>query len=231
MLYGIIVAEPEELEALKEIISETQIQNKKDKEFYLGKIQNTDCVAVLCGIGKVNAARTTQLLIDSYSPDVILNIGVAGGISDRLKIGSIVVGEKFVQHDFDLTAFGREKGEIPNGVGKYIFADRKLLNNIEGTISSYQKENGILVIKGIIASGDRFVTSPTEAAGINMEFGADCVEMEGASVAQVSMLNEVPFLVIRSISDAPNDNNKVDFDKFIQIASKNVANFVFKLLS
>lgn len=228
-MIGIIVAVEEELNAILSCVKETNVEEKFGMKFYLGKFNSSDkeCVITLSGVGKVNSARTTQLLIDLFSPEFIMNIGVAGGISDKAKIGDIIIGEKLVQYDFDLTAFGREKGELSGGLGKYMFSDKELTIKAYNILSQDKEINGVL---GTIASGDRFVTDKKISREINEEFGADCVEMEGASIAQVCFLCQVPFIVIRSISDSPNDNNKIDYDSFIEMASKNVAKFVSKLV-
>lgn len=222
-MVGIIVAMQEELEAIKKYMKNVSAQIKYENQFFMGEIGKTECILTTCGIGKVNAARTTQILIDNYNPSFIINIGVAGGISDRIRIGDIVIGEKLVQYDFDLTAFGREKGEISDLIGKFIYSDKDLLAKAQKQLL---KVNTINAIKGTIASGDRFVTQIDLSRDINKQFGADCVEMEGASIAQVCFLDKVPFIVIRSISDSPNENNKIDFDTFLNIATKNVAEFV-----
>jgi len=226
-MIGIIVAEPQELNAVKEYMKNIIVEEKYDLQFHVGDIGNKRFVVTLCGMGKVNAARTTQTLIDSYNPDYIINCGVAGGLSDVVKIGDIVVGEKLVQYDYDLTAFGREKGEISDKVEKFIRSDKALVEKAYGIIV---RDDSISGIVGTIATADRFMTDPIEAKQVNEEFGADCCEMEGAAVAQVCFLDNVPFIVIRSISDTPNDNNKVDFDTFIVEASKTVAKFVYEFI-
>ncbi|MBR3280796.1 MAG: 5'-methylthioadenosine/adenosylhomocysteine nucleosidase [Clostridia bacterium] len=227
-MVGIICAEPEELNAIKKHLTGTLVEEKYNNKFYIGDIGNRRFVIVLCGVGKVNAARVTQLLIDNYKPDYIINCGVAGGISEIAKIGDIVVGEKLVQYDFDLTAFGREKGEISDEVGKFIYSDKELVQKAYNVILMDETIKGLV---GTIASGDKFITDTVLAKRINEEFGADCCEMEGAAIAQVCFLDKVPFIVIRSISDNPNDNNKVDFDEFLVSASETVAKFVVQFVA
>ena len=110
---GIVFAMKEELDALKKYLVLEKEYTIFDLKFYEGKVSNSNCILVQCGIGKVNAARTTQILIDNLKVDYILNIGVAGGVASSLNIGDIVIGERLVQHDFDITAFNHEKGFIP----------------------------------------------------------------------------------------------------------------------
>ncbi|MBR6252962.1 MAG: 5'-methylthioadenosine/adenosylhomocysteine nucleosidase [Clostridia bacterium] len=226
-MVGIIVAEPQELEAVKKHMKNTIIEEKYDLKFHIGDIGNKRFAVVLCGMGKVNAARTTQTLIDNYKPDYVINCGVAGGLNDIVKIGDIVIGEKIVQYDFDLTAFGREKGEVSDKVGKFVHSDKSLVEKAYGVIV---RDDSISGIVGTIATADRFMTDPEEAKKVAMEFGADCCEMEGAAIAQVCFLDNVPFVVIRSISDTPNNNNKVDFDEFIGMAAENVAKLIIQFV-
>ena len=175
------------------------------------------------GVGKVNAARATQILIDNFKVDYILNIGVAGGVSTNLKVGDIVVGDKLYQHDFDITAFNHNKGYIPN-IGDYVETDRYLLEKTK-------ELNYDSVVYGNIASGDIFCTEASMSAKINSKFNALCVEMEGAAVAQVCYLSLIPFLIVRSISDIPNNDNVVVYEEFVISSSKKVAHFVNELIS
>ena len=222
---GIIFAMEEELLALKEYLILEKEYHIFNLTFYEGKIYEIDCVLVESGIGKVNAARTTQILIDNIKVDYIFNIGVAGGIVSSLKVGDIVLGDKLVQHDFDITAFNHAKGFIP-GVGESISADQYLLQ-----VSSivFEEENINHKI-GTIASGDIFCTERWMSEKINKKFNALCVEMEGASIAQVCFLSHIPFLVIRSISDVPNNDNVVTYEEFLNSSCKIVANAMSKIL-
>ena len=226
-MVGIICAEPEELNAIKNYMKSIVVEEKYDLKFYVGDIGNRRFALVLCGMGKVNAARTTQALIDNYHPDYVINCGVAGGISDVVKIGDIVVGEKLVQYDFDLTAFGREKGEVSDKVGKFIHSDKSLVEKAYGIIV---RDDSISGVVGTIASADKFMTDPNESKQVSQEFNADCCEMEGAAVAQVCFLDNVPFIVVRSISDTPNGDNRIDFETFIESVSEIVAKFIIQFI-
>lgn len=222
---GIIFAMQEELLALKEYLILEKEYKIFNLTFYEGKINNKDCVLVQSGIGKVNAARATQILIDNEKIDCIFNIGVAGGISSSLKVGDIVLGEELVQHDFDITAFNHAKGYIP-GVGTSIYSDKSLL----GICSEVLQEEQIGYKSGIIASGDIFCTESWMSNKINKKFNALCVEMEGASIAQVCYLCGIPFVVIRSISDVPNNDNVVTYEEFLSSSCKVVATVMNKIL-
>lgn len=215
---GIIFAMKEELDSLKDYLEIKNEYTIFDLTFYEGLISGVECILVESGVGKVNAARTTQILIDNFKVDYIFNIGVAGGISESLNVGDIVVGEKLVQHDFDITAFDHEKGYIPN-VGVFIESDEYLYRKCMGVLSNID----VNVLGGIIASGDIFCTEESMSKKINSKFNALCVEMEGASIAQVCSLCHIPFLIIRSISDTPNNNNVVTYEEFLSSSTKIVA--------
>ena len=201
-MIGIIVAIDDEYNSLRKIIKENNKKNIYGVNFLEGRINSKDVVIVKCGVGKVNAARATQILIDNYTIDYIINVGVAGGLKDS-KIGDIIVAERLVQHDFDITKFNHDLGYIPE-IGIYILASKKLVSKCV--------ELGLK--KGTIASGDIFVTDRDYSKMLEEKFDCDAVEMEGAAIAQVCYLSGIEFIVIRSISDNPNNNNHIDFEKF-----------------
>ena len=221
---GIIFAMKEELEETKKLFNEIQEHTIYDLIIYECKLDNAICFLVESGIGKVNAARSTQILIDNMNVDYVLNVGVAGSVSRDINKCDIVVGDKLVQHDFDITLFNHEKGFIPN-VGTYIPCDKQLID-IAKTIEMDTK-----VTVGVISSGDIFISNEQMGAKINNKFNALCVEMEGASVAQVCYLCNVPFLVIRAISDSPYEkDNHLTFEEFLKISSDMVSRFIKEFL-
>lgn len=220
---GIITATIEEFEAIKDIMKQAEEIKYYDLTFYTGKINIKNIVLVKCGVGKVNAARTTQILTDKFNVKSIINVGSAGGLNNNLEIGDIVIAKELVQHDFDITPFGHEKGYITD-TGKFFKCDEKLINIFKNI-----KIEGIKITTGIIASGDIFCTDVYMKEKIRDKFNADCCEMEGAAIAQVCYLNKIPFLVIRAISDIPNGKNHIDFDKFIKLASKNCVKIIKKM--
>lgn len=222
---GIIFAMQEELIELKKYL---HINNEKkiyDLIFYEATLNNQNIILTESGIGKTNAARTTQILIDYYKPEAIFNIGVAGGIAKNLKVGDIIISTSLVQHDFDITAFNHPKGYIPN-IGDNIPIDNNLLNTTKTILDT----NNISYKEGVIASGDIFCTKESMATKINTQFNALCVEMEGASIAQTAHLSKTPCLVIRSISDCPDNNNKVTYEEFLSNSSKKVAQIMYAIL-
>ena len=219
---GIICALEEELKELLKFVT-----FKKEKDYYDIKVlecslEKQELFLVQCGVGKVNAARTTQILIDHYNPDIIMNMGVAGSVSKEVGVCDVVIGDKLVQHDFDVTPFGYEKGCVPH-VGVYIESDKEL-------VKIAQKVNQE-AHTGVIASGDIFCTDKKLSENISKTFHALCVEMEGASIAQVCFLANIPFLVLRSISDSPDgSDNKLTYEEFLEISSKKVANMMKEII-
>jgi adenosylhomocysteine nucleosidase len=176
-------------------------------------------------MGKVNAARSAQILIDKMDVDYILNVGVAGSVSKKVNKCDIVIGNKLVQHDYDATMLGFEKGELPS-IGKYINCDEKLVK----IAKSIKMETN--VITGVISSGDIFVSEEKMGAKINKKFEALCVEMEGAAIAQVCYLCNIPFLVIRAISDSPyEEDNHITFEEFLKISSNMASKFVSQFIN
>ena len=222
---GIIFAMQEELIELKNYLHINKEKKIYDLIFYEATLNNQNIILTESGIGKTNAARTTQILIDYYKPEAIFNIGVAGGIAKNLKVGDIIISTSLVQHDFDITAFDHPKGYIPN-IGNTIPIDNNLLNTIKTILDT----NNISYKEGLIASGDIFCTKESMATKINTQFNALCVEMEGASIAQTAYLSKTPCLVIRSISDCPDNNNKVTYEEFLETSSKKVAQIMYAIL-
>ena len=223
---GIIFAMNEELQ---ELLKYLEIKNEYlifDLKFYEGTINDSECVLVESGVGKVNAARCSQILIDNMKVEYVFNIGVAGGVSSELNVGDIVIGKRLVQHDFDITAFNHQKGYIPN-VGIFIESDEYLVNLANSCIDLTDYK----ILTGTIASGDIFCTESWMSEKIRNKFDALCVEMEGASIAQVCYLSHIPFLIIRSISDTPNNNNVITYEEFLEKSSQNVALFLMKILN
>lgn len=226
--YGIIAAMKEEMQEIEKIMTEIEKKKIYELNFIEGKINNTEVVLIEAGIGKVNAARTTQILIDKFEIDAVINVGSAGSANDELEIGDIVIGDKLVQHDFDLTAMGYPKGYIYN-IGQYVECDGRLIEKIQNVI--FEIYNNDFKIKiGTIASGDIFCTESKMKEKIKTKFNADAIEMEGAAIAQVCKLDCMPCIIIRSISDKPNGNNHITFAEHLEKASKRCAMIVKEFL-
>lgn len=225
---GIIVAMQEELDELLNIIEEIKHKEIYNMTLIEGKIENHHVIVALSGVGKVNAARITQILIDKLDVKCIINVGSAGALNPILNIGDIVIAEKVIQHDFDITAFKHEKGYI-TGVGDYIYCDKKLVEKLKDVTNNINDET-FKTVTGVIASGDIFCTEIEMKNKIYSKFNAECVEMEGAAIAQVCHLDNIPFVVVRSISDSPNGNNAIVFDEFVKLASKRCAKILREFL-
>ena len=213
-MIGIIVAEEKELE---EVLNIVLIKNKRDifdKTFYIGSINKKEVVIVKSNVGKVNSARSAQMLIDNFDIRIVINIGTSGSVDNNLNIGDVVVADRLYQYDFDVTAFGRKLGEIEN-IGECIYTDKNILNKISKDL-----------IVGGIASGDKFITRMEDKTFIRDKFNVVCIEMEGASIAQVCYLSNTPFLVIRSITDKLDGTSEIDFVKFLEYSSRKVANIL-----
>ena len=226
---GIIVAMDEEREAIINIMTDVTVERIYNLRFLKGKIQGKKCILVKSGVGKVNAARTTQIMISKFDISYIINLGAGASIHTLLNIGDVVIGKKVVQHDFDITAFGHSKGYI-TGVGDSIICDRDLVNELEQIVQSFPERNYNIRI-GTIATGDIFCTESWMKDKIRAKFDADVVDMECGAIGQVCYLDNIPFVVIRSISDTPNGNNATTFDENLKLASKRCANLLKEFLS
>ena len=221
---GIIVAMDEEREAILKIMADIEVKQIYNLRFLKGKIQGKNCILVKSGIGKVNAARTTQVMLQNFNIQYVINLGAGGSINGMLNIGDILIGRQVVQHDFDITAFGHSKGYI-TGVGNSIMCDRNLVDELEQIIKSIPERNYQIKI-GVIATGDIFCSEAWMKDKIRAKFDADVVDMECAAIGQVCYLDNVPFMVIRAISDTPNGKNASTFDENLKLASKRCANIL-----
>ncbi|MBQ0167381.1 MAG: 5'-methylthioadenosine/adenosylhomocysteine nucleosidase [Treponema sp.] len=200
--------------------------------FFEGELYGKQVVVTQCGVGKVNAALCTELLINSFGVTHVINTGVAGGLDSRLSVMDIVVSTDAVHHDMDAVAFGYAPCQVP-GIDTVAFpADEMLIKAVE---SAYQKgkEEGRLkhkVIRGRVASGDVFVNSADKKKKIIELCGAACCEMEGAAVAQVCYLNKVPFAIIRCVSDLAEHTDEVYKEEEAAAESSYITDKVIEVL-
>ncbi len=224
-MIGIVFAMEEELSSFlkkRKILSKKKIY---ELEFYTVEFENLQLILVESGVGKVNAARSTQVLIDHFSVQVLLAVGVAGGISERVKVLDVVIGEKLIQYDFDITSFNHPKGYVPK-VGVSLESDKRFVQ-LAIKASNNQK---ITSLKGTVLSGDKFCSNVSERKQLGVEWNALCVEMEGASVAQVAYLSGIPFLVLRSISDSIEQNSVFSYDEFLLQSCEQISFFLEEFL-
>lgn len=223
---AIIGAMDVEIEDILNDLSEKQYKHQNDYNIITGNVGKYKIVLIKSGVGKVNAASTTQYIIDTYKPKFIINTGVAGSLSSDLKVGDVVIAEKMVQHDFDVTAFGSPKGYMDNGVEPdkptIYYSDKKLIDNFT------EKTNKNLK-KGTIATGDIFVTDKNLKNNIKKEFNADVIDMESAAIVQTAKRNNIPVLVLRTISDE-NDGSEKDYNQNKQNTAQQSALLVLDFL-
>lgn len=220
-MIGIICAEVSEINEIL-ILMENIIKERVNSfEFTVGILHGVKCTVVLSGVGKVHAAMCAQTLILKYNPDFILNVGVAGGIGENVKIGDIVVASGVIQHDFDVTAFsGRKKGEI-SGLQIVEFECTKWITN--KILQCSQAITDLNLHTGTILTGDQFLSSSQKLYELKNEFGGIACEMEAGSIGQVCYVNKIDFGIIRSISDSANSKSTIDFKTFITDSSKNAS--------
>lgn len=227
MIIGIIGAMSEEVESLKK---EMQLESKTTKasmDFYKGKLWNHDVVVVVSGIGKVNAAICTQILVDIFDVNMVMNVGVAGGVKENINPGDIVIASSLVHHDMDCSVFGDKIGQVPR-MDVYDFkCDEKLVKTAQSIALKDSKHKSVV---GIIATGDQFIADNQKVKWLEETFDASAVEMEGVSIAHVAYQNNIPFIVIRSISDNANTGASIDFEKFVPYAVENSMIFIKGLL-
>ncbi len=216
-MIGIIGAMASEVDGLKSIMSHLEVKTISTVDFYKGKINNTDVVVAQAGVGKVNAALTAQTMILEFKVDAVINVGVAGGIADTLKIGDIVIADRVCEHDMDTTPLGDPAGFITGLDCVYMECDK----GISELIMECTKELGYNSMYGTIASGDIFVSTDDVRNKIKDVFNGAAAEMEGAAIGHVCTMNNVPFAVLRAMSDCANDDSKVDFPTFAERAAKN----------
>lgn len=225
-MIGIIGAMKVEVEGLKAIMDNAVAESISGIEFCCGKINNADVVVAVAGVGKVNAAVTAQTMILKYNVESVINIGVAGGLDESLKIGDIVIANKVAEHDMDTTALGDEPGFITGLDTVYMDCDSTLVE----TLSACTKSLGIHTVIGTIVSGDQFISTSEQREKLINVFGGAAAEMEGASIGHVCTMNKVPFCVLRAISDGANDDSTMDFPTFCEMAAKNSIEII-KLMS
>ena len=222
---GIIGAMDSELSLLLASMQRQRREELYGITFHTGILYDRQIVLVKAGIGKVNAARCTQLMIDRYHPAAIINTGIAGGLAPMLQVGDIVVADGLVQHDFDVTAFGHVKGYLCTGeddrVPTVFHTDRRISDALAKTAQVVIcKEK---VHTGLIATGDQFISGRDSRAAIYETFHALAAEMEGGAVAQAAALSGVPFAVIRAISDLADGTAAGSYDVFEKQAANNSA--------
>ena len=226
---GIIGAMEVEVAILKEKMEDVRIIKKASMDFYEGILAGKKVVVVRSGIGKVNAGICAQILADVFSVDAIINTGIAGSLNKNINIGDIVLSTDVVQHDMDATGFGYRKGQIPQMPVFFFNADENLRRLAAEVCREVNPD--IQVFEGRIASGDQFVCDQDVKNRIVSEFSAYATEMEGAAIGQAAYLNEIPFLVVRAISDKADGSAQMDYSEFEKAAVDHSVRLTLNMLA
>ena len=220
MKLGIIGAMDVEVATLKASMEDVTITTRAGMEYYAGKLEGMDAVVVQCGVGKVNAAMCTQILIDLFQVTHIVNTGIAGSLLAELDIGDLVISRDAIHHDFDLHFWGRPIGQVP-GLDVIAFpADETL---VAAAFAAAEAENPGHNKLGRVASGDQFICSKEQKEKIIADTAAVCAEMEGAAIAHTAYRNGVPFVILRAISDKADDSADMDYPTFEALAAQRCA--------
>lgn len=218
---GIIGAMEMEVQAILSAMEEKSEQETAGMVFYSGLLGGVPCVAAQCGPGKVSAAACAQAMILNFSPRLLINVGVAGGIGQGVNIGDLVIASACVQYDMDTSVLGDRLGAVSlRRTGKTEMVVEFPCDSAASRLLAGEAE----VIyghahSGVVATGDTFVADGEKSRAIGAQFSAKAVEMEGGSIAQVCYMNGVPCAVLRAISDNADDTGKMDYLEFARIAA------------
>lgn len=227
MKIGIIGAMAQEVEILLSYMAEPKLTEIAGCKIYEGKINNTDVALLQSGIGKTAAAMGTALLLQLAKPEMVINTGSAGGLDANLNVGDIVISTEVRHHDVDVTAFGYEKGQLPANPAAFMANEQLAQIAIKET-----EKAGFNAVSGLICSGDLFVNGSDMIARIRNDFpSVKAVEMEAASIAQVCHSFQVPFVVVRAISDVADKESHLSFDEFLPLAAEKSSEIVLAMLN
>ena len=227
-IIGIIGAMDVEVDALKKEMENKTVTVKAGMEFCQGILKGQNVVIVRSGIGKVNAAVCTHILVDVFHITRVINTGIAGSLNAGIDIGDVVIATDLVHHDMDATNFGYPLGQIPQ-LDVFSFESDKEISEIAAK-ACLEANPDIHVFRGRIVSGDQFISNKEVKNRITDNFEAYCTEMEGAAIAQTAYLNKIPFAVIRAISDKSDDSATMDYPTFEAKAAQHSVNLVNKLM-
>ena len=224
---AVVGAMEQEIELLRESMADVKHVSFGKFSAYEGELAGKRTVLVLSGIGKVNAAVSTSWVIHQFAPDCVINTGSAGGLGKGLKVGDVVIGETVAHHDVDVTAFGYVWGQVPQ-LPAVFESDSNLIRQAEKAAQVFE---GAAVTQGLIVSGDRFVHSSEGVAEIRSHFPeVKAVEMEAAAIAQTCHQLEVPFVIIRAVSDLADEKADISFEEFLKTAAVSSAKMVTEIV-
>ena len=227
MKIAIIGAMEEEVQVLRDKLTDVKVEVIAGSEYNSGKYEGKEVVLLKSGIGKVNAAMATAILLEKYQPDVVINTGSAGGLHTDLNVGDVVISTEVRHHDVDVTAFNYEYGQVP-GMPAAFPSDEKLVEIAKQCVKNI---NGIQVVEGLIVTGDSFMNDPARVDFVKSKFGTlHAVEMEAAAIAQVCYAFKVPFVVTRALSDIAGKESNISFDQFLKTAAVNSTQMVEEMI-
>lgn len=220
---ALIGAMDQEIELIKGAMENVHSFNQAGYEFYQGQLHGAEVILLKSGIGKVNAAIGTTILLHEFNPDCVINTGSAGGFDPSLAVGDVVISDRVIHHDADLTIFGYQPGQLP-GMPPAFIPDPDLSAIAEKCINEFV---GINTVHGLIATGDSFMDAPERVAATRNTFPEiQAVEMEAAAIAQTCHRFDIPFIVIRALSDIAGKESNISFKEFLETAATNSANMV-----
>lgn len=227
MKIAIIGAMEEEVSLLRSKLENQTTEVHAGFEYYMGHIGDKEIVLLRSGIGKVNAAISTALLMQSYQPDYVINTGSAGGFHTDLEVGDIVISSSVCHHDVDVTPFGYDLGQVP-GLPACFLPDDNLVKAAQQSIEALKE---VVHMHGLIATGDRFMHQPEDVTNTRNNFPEMIAcEMEAASVAQVCHTFDKPFVIIRSLSDIAGKENAKTFEQYLEQAATHSAKVILGML-
>lgn len=228
MVIGIMGAMSVEVETLKARIDNTEVSTFAKIQFHKGRLNGKNVVVAQCGVGKVHAAICTQILKDKFNVTHVINTGVAGALDPDLDVTHVVVSDELMQHDFDTSPAGDKKGVVCGIDVETFKSDKTLVEVAKKAAETVLKPEEVHF--GHIATGDQFVSDEKTKTEVREYHNAKCIEMEGGAIAQTCYLNNIPFVVIRSISDKAGEDAHLSFDEFVTIAARNSEHIVLKML-
>ena len=227
MKIAVIGAMEAEVELLRATLENATSETIANSEYTQGTYKGKDVVLLKSGIGKVNAAMSTTILLEKYHPDVVINTGSAGGYDEALDVGAIVISDEVRHHDVDATIFGYEIGQVPQMPAGFK-ADEHLMNIAQEAVAEVGAHQSAT---GLITTGDAFMNDPVRVEKVRGQFPTmKAVEMEAAAVAQVCYQFGTPFVVIRALSDIAGKESNISFDEFLPVAAKHSTQVVLKAI-
>jgi adenosylhomocysteine nucleosidase len=228
MKIAVIGAMEQEVELLRKELTNSKVMTIANSEFTTGTYDNKEIVLLKSGIGKVNAAMGTTVLLYEFKPDVVINTGSAGGYDPNLEVGAIVISDEVRHHDVDVTIFNYEMGQVPQLPAAYK-SDERLMSLAKEAVTEIGEHQYDI---GLICSGDSFMNDPQRVEFVRGHFPQmKAVEMEAAAVAQVCYQFNTPFVVIRALSDIAGKESNISFDEFLPVAAKHSTEIVLKTIT